>query len=153
MPGPMQSVSRPSTSRSQTVALEPDGRAVIVGWASRNPAGGPLDFAVVRFLALAPQIGAFTANPNTVTSGSSTTLTASNITDANPNSTITQMAFYYFNSCGAKVVLGYGMLTSPGAWTLNLTVNLASGNYMLYAQAQDSDGVFGDPLATTLQVM
>jgi uncharacterized delta-60 repeat protein len=136
----------------QTIALEPDGRAVIVAGANRYPQW-QMDFAVVRFLASAPQIGAFTASPNAVMAGGSTTLTASNITDGNPNSTITQVTFYTINSSGAKVVLGYGLLTSPGVWTLNLTVNLASGNYTLYAQAQDSDGVFGDPLATTLQVM
>ena len=80
------------------------------------------------------------------------TLTASNITDGNPGSTITQVAFYYFDSVGAKHVLGYGTQTSPGVWTFNFTVNLTSGTYTLYAQAEDSYGVFGDPLALTLQV-
>jgi hypothetical protein len=48
--------------------------------------------------------------------------------------------------------LGYGTQTSSGVWTFTFTVNLVPGSYTLFAQAQDSDGVFGDPLALTLQV-
>jgi hypothetical protein len=35
---------------------------------------------------------------------------------------------------------------------LSFTVNLASGTYTLYAQAEDSYGVFGDPLPESLTV-
>jgi len=112
----------------------------------------PTDVALVRFLGSAPQVGSFTASPNPVTSGSSTTLTASNISDGNPNSTITQVAFYYIDSTGTQQVLGYGTSDGLGDWTLSFTVSLLPGTYTLYAQAQDSYGAFGDPLALTLTV-
>jgi hypothetical protein len=105
-----------------------------------------------RYLPSESEIGSFTANPNPVTAGSVTTLTASNITDGNANSTITQVAFYYYDSTGTKQILGYGTQTSPGVWTFNFTVNLTPGPYTIYAQAEDSYGVFGDPLALTLTV-
>ena len=109
-------------------------------------------FQVDRYLSSEPEIGSFTASPNPVTAGRSTTLTASNTTDGNPNSTITQVTFYYFDSSGNKVTLGTGTQTSPGVWTLSFTVNLASGSYTLFAQAEDNYGVFGNPFASTLQV-
>jgi uncharacterized delta-60 repeat protein len=108
------------------------------------------DFTTARYVPSEPEVGSFTASPTPVTSGSSTTLTASNITDGNPGVSITQVAFYYYDSTGTKQVLGYGTESTPGVWTLTLTVGLAPGTYTLYAQAQDSYGVFGDPLATTL---
>jgi uncharacterized delta-60 repeat protein len=131
------------------VALQSNGDIILAGSASN---GTKSNFAVARYLPSDPEIGSFTASPTPVTSGSSTTLTAANITDANPNSTITQVAFYYYDSTGNKHVLGYGMQTSPGVWTLSYTVNLASGTYMIYAQVEDSYGVFGDPIALTLMV-
>ncbi len=137
---------------AHALALEPDGRLVLAGAAERAVVNPPTDVVLVRFLASAPQIGSFTANPNPVTSGSSTTLTASNITDGNPNSTITQVTFYYFDANGNKVILGYGASDGLGDWILNFTVNLASGTYTLYAQAQDNYGVLGDPDALTLTV-
>ena len=84
--------------------------------------------------------------------GSSTTLTVSNIQDANPNATITQVAFYVQIN-GTNTLLGYGTQTSPGVWNLTFTVNLAPGTYTLFAQAEDSYGVFGDPVPLTLQVL
>ena len=107
---------------------------------------------VARYLSSEPAIGSFTASPDPVTAGGSTTLTASNITDGNLNSTITQVAFYYFDSSGNKVTLGTVTQSSGGAWSLTFTVNLAPGSYTLFAQAEDSYGVFGDPLALTLTV-
>jgi uncharacterized delta-60 repeat protein len=130
------------------MALEPDGRIVIAGSQLTSAGGG----ALVRFLAAGPQIGSFTASPNPVTAGSNLTLTASNITDANPGATTTQVTFYYFDSSGTKHVLGNGTQSSPGVWTLTFTVNLAAGTYTVYAQAEDSYGVFGDPFALTLTV-
>jgi uncharacterized delta-60 repeat protein len=146
--GPGTSSSGHATP-AEGLALEPDGRIIVAG-ASYN--GNNDSFSLARFLATGPQIGSFTASPNQVTAGSSTTLTASNITDGNPGSTITQVAFYYLDSSGAKHVLGYGTQTSLGAWTFNFTVNLASGSYTIFAQAEDSYGVFGDPFALALQV-
>jgi uncharacterized delta-60 repeat protein len=132
------------------VALQPDGKIVAAGASWVN--GGNNEFAVARYLPSEPEIGSFTASANPVTAGSNETFTVSGITDGNANSTITQVAFYYFDSTGTKQVLGYGTQTSPGVWTLNYTVSLASGTYTIYAQAEDSYGVFGDPFALSLTV-
>jgi hypothetical protein len=97
------------------------------------------------------------ANP--VTAGSNITLSVWNITDLNPNSTITQLAFYQDSNgdsmlqAGTDTLLGYGIQTSPGVWTYTFTVSQASGTYTLFAQAGDSYGVFGDPLAAMEQVI
>ncbi|HLN29733.1 MAG TPA: SBBP repeat-containing protein [Gemmataceae bacterium] len=99
-----------------------------------------------------PQIGAFTASSTSVKPGGSLTLTASNITDGNANTSITQLTFYYLNSSGNEVILGYGTQTSPGVWTVTFTVNLAAGSYTLFAQAEDSDDIFSEPFALTLTV-
>jgi uncharacterized delta-60 repeat protein len=106
---------------------------------------------VARYLPSEPEIGSFTANPNPVASGSNPTLTAANITDGNAGSTITQMAFYVQLN-GTNTLLGYGTQTSPGVWTYTFTVNLASGSYTLFAVAEDSYAVFGDPVAMALTV-
>jgi hypothetical protein len=50
-------------------------------------------------------------------------------------------------------LLGYGVQSSPGVWTITFTVNLAPGNYTLFAQAKDSYGVLGDPFGITETVM
>ena len=99
------------------------------------------------------QIGSFTASPNPITTGSSLTLTASGIAPATPGATITQVSFYYFDSSGAKHVLGTGTQTSTGVWTLTIKANLAPGAYTLYAQAEDSAGLFGPAAVLTLTVV
>jgi uncharacterized delta-60 repeat protein len=128
-------------------ALEPDGRIVVAGGAGSN------SFALARFLAAGPQIGSFTASPNPVFAGTSLTLTASNITDEIPRATITQVAFYV-QSNGVSTLLGYGTPSSTGVWTLSSTntFGLSAGTYTLFAQAEDSYGVFGDPVALPLSV-
>jgi len=141
-----------SSGNASALALEPDGRLVLAGYARPTANTNPTDVALVRFLSSAPQIGSFTANPNPASAGSSATLSASNISDGNPNSTITQVTFYYFDANGNKVVLGTGTQDSSGNWVLNVTINLPSGTYTLYAQAQDNYGVLGDPAALTLTV-
>jgi uncharacterized delta-60 repeat protein len=125
-----------------------DGKIVVAGGASVN---GVSDFALARYLVTGPQVGSFAANPNPVLSGSSLTLTASSITDGNPNGTVTQVAFYA-QVIGTNTLLGYGTQTSPGVWTFNFTVNLAPGTYTLFAQAEDNYGLFDDPLALLLTV-
>ena len=104
-----------------------------------------------------PQIGSFIANPNPVTSGNSTTLTVSNITDTNPSATITQVAMYMDSNGDGKLdsgdtVIGYATQTCPGVWTLTYTVNLATGTYTLFAQPQDNYGLFSNPYALSLTV-
>ena len=134
-------------------ALEPDGRIVVAGTLDHS-----FGFAVARFLAAGSQIGSFTASPNRVTAGSSLNLTASNITDTNPNSTITQVAFYVDSNNdgllepGADTLLGYAIQTSPGVWTITFTVNLSPGTCMLFAQAEDTYGVLGDPVSLALTI-
>ncbi len=134
------------------VAVQPDGKIIAAGRIGSS-GSSKANFVVARYLPSQPVIGSFTASPNPVTAGSSLTLTASNITDGNPSSTITQVTYYYIDSTGTRQVLGMGTQTSPGVWTLTFTVELASGNYTIFAQAKDSYGVFGDPLALSLQVL
>jgi hypothetical protein len=142
----------------QTIALQPDGRLLLAGTARPTTSSSPTDVALVRFLESAPQVGSFTATPNPVTAGSPVTLTAGGITDGNPGAGVTQVAFYQ-DSNGDGVLdagdalLGYGTQTSPGVWTYTWsTAGLTAGTYTLFAQAEDSFGVFGNPDALTLQV-
>jgi uncharacterized delta-60 repeat protein len=125
-----------------SVAVQPDGR---IDAASAT--------ALARYLASEPQIGSFTAVANPVPSGGSETLTVSGITDGNPATSITQVAIYHIDGSGNQQVLGYGTQTSSGVWTLTFTVGLPSGNCTVFAQAEDSFGVFGDPDGLTLQVI
>jgi uncharacterized delta-60 repeat protein len=155
--GGIVSTSIGTRSLATTVALQSNGDFVLAGWASN---GTKRNFAVARYLPSEPEIGSFTANPNPVTVGSSVTLTASNITDGNPNSTITQVAFYLDSNNdgtlepGTDTLLGYATQTSPGVWTLtnSSAFGLTAGTYTLFAQAKDNDGVLGDPDALTLTV-
>jgi uncharacterized delta-60 repeat protein len=148
----------PGTSSSgyatpaEGLALEPDGRIIVAG-GSYN--GNNDSFSLARFLAAGPQINSFAASPYPAASGSNLALTASNITDANPGATTTQVAFYYYDSSGNKVSLGTVSQSNGGAWTLTSATafGLSSGTYTLFAQAEDSFGVLGDPLAITLTVM
>jgi uncharacterized delta-60 repeat protein len=132
-----------------SMAVEPDGRIVILG---EGMVSQPyIEFDLARFLATGPQIGSFTAGATSVTAGGTVTLTASGITDNNPNSTVTQVAFYVPVN-GTDTLLGYGTPGS-GVWTFAFTVDLPPGTYTLIAQATDSYGVVGDPLALDLQVL
>jgi uncharacterized delta-60 repeat protein len=133
----------------RAVALQSNGDIVAAGNAGGGPIPSPM--LVARFLPSEPEIGSFTASASTVTGGSSVTLTASNITDGNPGATVTQVAFYAQVN-NTNTLLGYGTPTSPGVWTFSFTVSLAPGTYTLFAQAEDSFGVFGDLAALTLQV-
>jgi hypothetical protein len=98
------------------------------------------------------RIGSFTASASTITAGGSLTLTASNIAPATPGANIAQVNFYYFDSTGAKHVLGNGTQTSTGVWTLTVKANLAPGAYTLYALAEDSNGLFGFAAGLALTV-
>jgi uncharacterized delta-60 repeat protein len=133
-------VSGPGVYQSVTIA--PNGDIVTGGQVG-------LDLAAARYLPSAPQIGSVTAGQSGA--GAPVTLAASNLTDANPNSTITQVTFYYYDALGNKVVLG--TVTAPdGSGNWSLTISLPAGSYTLYAQAEDSYGVFGDPFALNLTV-
>jgi uncharacterized delta-60 repeat protein len=126
------------------VALQSDGKIVTTAVNNGN-------FGLARYLPSEPQLGSFTASPNPVPAGSNLTLTASNISDANPGVTITQVACYVQIN-GTDTLLGDGTQTSSGVWTLAITVNLSPGTYTLLAVAEDNYGIFGDPVALTLTV-
>jgi uncharacterized delta-60 repeat protein len=131
------------SGRPVSVLIQPtDGEVVVVG-----------DVNLARYIGTTtgPQIGSFTAIPNPVTGGSNVILTASNITDVDPGSSITQVAFYILIN-GTQTLLGYGTQTSSGVWTFDYTVNLAPGTYTLFAQAEDNYGIFGELFALTLTV-
>jgi uncharacterized delta-60 repeat protein len=140
---------------SAAVALEPDGRIVVAGHTQDQ---GPETFSLARFLATGPLIGSFTASPNPVPAGSNVTLTASNITDANPGSTITQVAFYVDSNGNGVLDPGDALLVGTtnfgnGTWTLTIsTTGWSVGSKKLFAVAMDNYGVFSDPLATTVSV-
>jgi uncharacterized delta-60 repeat protein len=144
----------------RAMALQPNGDIVVAGTGNGTSFSTTGSFAVARYLASAPQVGSFTASPNPVTAGNSVTLTASNISDGNPAVTITQVAFYQDRNGDSRLepgtdqLLGYASQTSPGVWTFTwATAGWARGSYTLFAQAQDSYGVFGDPVALSLQVL
>jgi uncharacterized delta-60 repeat protein len=138
-------------------ALEPNGTIVVAGGGNVVATGAPCIF-LARYLPSEPEIGSFTTSPNPVTSGSTTTLTVSGITDVNPNASIPQVAFYLDSNhdgvleTGSDTLIGYATQTSPGLWTLNYTVNLAAGTYTLFAQAEDNYGLFSNPFALSLTV-
>jgi uncharacterized delta-60 repeat protein len=140
------------------MSLQADGKIIAVGFAPSAKNGIPT-IALARYWGdPVPVINSFTASPNAVTSGSIVTLTASNITDANPSSTITQVAIYVASNTGNgqlnsnDTLLGYATQTGPGVWTFNFTVNLTPGSYTVFAQAEDSLGIFSYPDALTLIV-
>ena len=80
----------------------------------------------------------------------SVTLTACNITDGSAGNSITQVGVYYMGTSGNQQLLGYGTQTGRGVWTYGFTLNLTSGGDTLLAQAEDSHGLFGDPVAITV---
>jgi hypothetical protein len=147
---PIGSFNNSPDGQFNAVAIQPDGKIVAAGYTCF--ANNEAVFSLARYLPSEPEVGSFTASPSPVTSGSSTTLTASNITDGNAGATIRQVTFYYYDSTGTKQVLGYGTSDGLGDWALSFTVSLAPGTYTLYAQAEDSYGAFGDPCALTLTV-
>jgi uncharacterized delta-60 repeat protein len=134
------------------MALEPDGRIVVAG-----TSGGHNKFALARFLTAGPQIGSLTVSPTTpMPAGTILTLTASGFTDANPGATVTQVTFYLDSNRDGVLDAGDVQIgqTSSGPWAITYsTAGLAAGTYTLFAQAQDSYGSLGDPLAVTFQVV
>jgi hypothetical protein len=136
-----------ATPRLSEAATE--GRFALPSELSPTPKGTLVPTSAENHLPNGSVVGAtaFTATgPD-----SSATLPGLSLTGANPNNTITQVAFYV-TSNGSDVLLDSGTQTNPGVWTFTLTVNLSPGTYTLYAQAEDSYGVLGDSLALSLQV-
>jgi hypothetical protein len=134
------------------MALEPDGRVIVAGYFHPSGNTNQADVTLCRFLPSAPQIGSFTASAYTVTAGSSVTLTAANITDENPGSSVAQVAFYIMVN-GSPVQLGNVTHNTDGSWSCAFdTTGYASGTYTLYAQATDNFGALGNPVDLTLTI-
>jgi uncharacterized delta-60 repeat protein len=134
------------------IAIQPsDGKIVVAGSTSLNTS---TVLTMARFLPPDTKIGSFTASPNPATAGSSVILTASNILNSNPTSTITQVTFSYAGNSGSTVVLS-ATQTSPGVWTYSAPsgLGLTSGSYTVTALATDSSGVLSDPLLIAFTVM
>jgi hypothetical protein len=92
-----------------------------------------------------------------VTAGGSVTLTATNITDANPNSTITQVFFYGYGTAAFSTSGYMGDFTQSrgGVWTFTFsTAGWAPGTYTFYALAVDNYGAgsLSTGAANTVQV-
>ncbi|MFO0844447.1 MAG: hypothetical protein U0797_18960 [Gemmataceae bacterium] len=135
-------------NRAWGVAIQSDGRIVAAG-STFGSTGW--DFQAARYLASASQANSFLASSSPVTTDSSGMLTASGVTDRNANGVITQVAFYE-QSDGTNPLQGYGAQTGPGVWAFHFTANPAPGAYSLFAQAEDSYGVFGELAVLTLTV-
>jgi uncharacterized delta-60 repeat protein len=98
-------------TEANALLIQSDGRIVVAGDAQTSD--GTQDvFLLARYLSSEPQIGAFRAGSAAVAAGGSETLTVSNISDGNPNASITQVAFYYLDSSGNQQLLGYASQAS-----------------------------------------
>jgi hypothetical protein len=156
--GGITTANFPGVSNGVGIAIQPsDGKIVVAG----NNGIGNSTLVLARFLPPDPKVGSFTASPNPVPAGNGVTLTASNILDSNPTSTITQVALYVDSNGdgvlepGTDTLIGYATQASPGIWSLTFipsTLHLTTGRYTLFAQAEDDLGVLSDPFALALQV-
>jgi endonuclease/exonuclease/phosphatase family metal-dependent hydrolase len=105
-----------------------------------------------------PTIGAFVANPSSVTTGAPTTLTASNVTETGGTGTITGVNFYRESNGTSGLQIGSDTLVGAGTangttWTISAsTSGLAAGTYTYYAVATDSNGHSSTVASTTLTV-
>jgi uncharacterized delta-60 repeat protein len=137
----------PANTTDFAVAIQADGKIVAAG---STPGSTYDDFMVARYLGAASPPGAPPILPDPVPVGTDTTLTAD---------PVTAVAFQG-DAVGAGVLepgtdtlLGYGTRPRDGTWTQSsATAGWTSGRSRLLVQAQDSDGVFGDPFALPLSV-
>jgi hypothetical protein len=84
-----------SITYKQDVNLRPKGDILVADGSFQ--AGHDL-FGIARCLPSEPEIGSFSASQSPA--GAPLTFTASNLTDGNPNSTIGQVTFYYYDGGG-----------------------------------------------------
>jgi uncharacterized delta-60 repeat protein len=135
----------------RAIALQSDGK-IVVGGFYYNAATSTPSVALARFLPPATKITSFTANPNSVTAGTLVTLTVSGILNSNPTSTITGIDFYLDSVGGTPLTVAL-LSNSNGTWSYSFdTTSLTSGTHTLYAEAVDSNGIFSDPVAVSIQV-
>jgi hypothetical protein len=113
-----------------------------------------------------PEVGTLAATPSTtapgpVPAGVAVTLTSGNVYAIDPGTNITQVAFYRDSNndgileTGTDQLLGLGTV-SPAShnWTMTLqTTGMATGNYTIFAQATQSDGLLSNPIAITLTIV
>jgi hypothetical protein len=105
-----------------------------------------------------PTIGSFVANPASVTTGTSTTLTASSVTETGGTGTITGVNFYRESNGTSGLQIGSDTLVGAGTasgttWTISAsTTGFAAGSYTYYAVATDSNGNSSAVSSTTLTV-
>ncbi len=109
-------------------------------------------FHGVALAPLVPSVGSVTANPASISTGGTTSLTASNVTQLGASATVTSVSFYreaVFGTQSASDTL-VGTVNSPttgsntnGSWTLNSisTTGLAANYYAYYAVATNSNGL------------
>jgi hypothetical protein len=98
-----------------------------------------------------PHIGSFTSSSSSVPAGSSLTLTATDISDANPGASTTEVMIGLNDPYTA---FGYATQTSPGVWTWTVsTAGWAPGTYTFYATAWDNYGESSVAVAITVQVI
>ena len=146
-----------SDARTSAMALQADGRAVVVGYAD-DVTLGLRGFALTRYVGSSEspspvQVGSLAAVPSPVTAGSPLTLTADGVTTTNAGATVTMVAFYAVDGYGVEQFLGYATPNTDGTWTLTFSVNIVPGLYTLLALAADSNGAVSDPFSLSLEVL
>jgi uncharacterized delta-60 repeat protein len=148
--------------RGRGIAIQPDGKILVSGNFLPDGSTNPNTYVIelVRFQPPNTKVGSFTANPNPIAAGSSVTLSAANILNSNPTSTITQATFYVDNgdsvlNLALDTFLGAGTQTSPGIWTYTSATGLGlpPGVYRLFVQVLDSNGILSDSLAMSFEVL
>jgi PKD repeat protein len=122
------------------------------------------------------QIGGATATLNvgdvggqlTLPEGGALTLTANNVRTSTVSSNIAQVLFYLDVNGDGNLETDQDLLLGAGTqdgttWTLNVSTallppspslaNLPAGTYRIFAEAQDSDGLFSDPAEIVVTVL
>ncbi len=134
-----------ANSAAYALAIQNDGKIVAAG-------NGNGTLALARFLPPDTKIGSFSG----YSAAGNITLTASNILNSNPTSTINQVNFYLQNPDLSFTLLGTGT-NNNGTWTFTFaeaTYGLTAGNtYTFVAQAVDSKGALSDPVSVALMAM
>jgi uncharacterized delta-60 repeat protein len=139
-------------ARGRGIALQSDGKVVLAGFTGSSSSATDYTLGLARFSPPATKITSFTLYPNSVTAGAIITLTVSGILNSNPTSTITGIVFYLDTVGGTPLTVPL-LGNTGGAWSYSFdTTGLTSGTHTLYAEAVDSNGVFSDPVAVSIQV-
>jgi hypothetical protein len=112
----------------------------------------------------APEVGTLAVTPVTmapgpVASGTNIILTAGNVYAIADGASVTQVAFYLDTGGPSHgQLLGYGTQSSVAnndhTWQTTVsTAGLAPGTYTITVVAQDSNGLFSDPISTTFTIV